>query len=450
MVCARRQESSGKHRHGRSDCALRCSRWRYRHGSRAGKHRSGRSARDGMVKTVSGAVLHRGAARRRASDRELYPCSGQPRGTTRAAGRRHASGPVHAARGILGARGAGVHCRRLRARGPTPAKDIYPGELFQEPGRDGRTVRGSARGTRQFGGNRQALQSGTRSGQEQVAAVSRPRGNAARGLFVQSVTPRTGIAARLAFPGPRGARGVGAGLRRKARVRTEDHHSDGIRRLLSHRRRLHQLGQSQWRSRGPRARFRGRVACGLRAGDYRSRSAALRPAFRAFSQPRAGVDAGFRHRLLPRRTRPRDRLRKTEIRPRFGVADFDFRHHGGKGRGARRRTRARVGLRPDRRTRQADSVSAWQDRDIEAPHRQGGQGNGVCARSRTANRRSGSIRRGNAAAARPGDAAGRTGAQRRHACRRSAHRSGQTHRLLPALCGGRLAQRGVATGQGRR
>ena len=45
------------------------------------------------------------------------------------------------------------------------------------------------------------------------------------------------------------------------------------------------------------------------ADDHRPRPAALRPAVRALPQPRARVDAGLRHRLLPGPARRGDRLR---------------------------------------------------------------------------------------------------------------------------------------------
>ena len=75
--------------------------------------------------------------------------------------------------------------------------------------------------------------------------------------------------------------------------------------------------------------------------DHRSRPAALRPAVRAVSQPRARVDAGFRRRFLPGPARRGDPLRPAEIRPRPGRADHHLRQIAGARRAARCRPRAR-------------------------------------------------------------------------------------------------------------
>ena len=52
--------------------------------------------------------------------------------------------------------------------------------------------------------------------------------------------------------------------------------------------------------------------------DHRPRPAALRPAVRAVPEPRAGVDARLRHRLLPGGARARDLLRAGQVRPATG------------------------------------------------------------------------------------------------------------------------------------
>ncbi|WDT80950.1 MAG: hypothetical protein MPW14_03995 [Candidatus Manganitrophus sp.] len=62
------------------------------------------------------------------------------------------------------------------------------------------------------------------------------------------------------------------------------------------------------------------LAGGLCARHHRSRPHRLRPAVRALPQPRAGVDAGFRHRLLHGQPRPGDRLRGGALRARGDVA----------------------------------------------------------------------------------------------------------------------------------
>ena len=81
-------------------------------------------------------------------------------------------------------------------------------------------------------------------------------------------------------------------------------------------------------------------------------------AVRALPQPRARVDAGFRHRLLHGRARSGDRVRGAEVRPRARLADHHLRHHGGEGGGARRRPRTRHDLRLRRSHRQAHPVRA--------------------------------------------------------------------------------------------
>ena len=91
---------------------------------------------------------------------------------------------------------------------------------------------------------------------------------------------------------------------------TEDHHPDGLRRLLPDRRRLHQLGASATACRsGPgaaRAPARSSpTALGITDLDPLRYDAAVR----ALPQSRARVDARLRHRLLPGRPRPRHRLR---------------------------------------------------------------------------------------------------------------------------------------------
>ena len=114
----------------------------------------------------------------------------------------------------------------------------------------------------------------------------------------------------------------------------------GFAGLLPDRGRLHQLGQAQRRAGRPGPRLGRGLAGRLHARHHRPRSAALRPAVRALPQSRARVDARLRHRLLPGRARPRHRVRAQEVRQRQRVADRDLRHHGGEGRGARRRARA--------------------------------------------------------------------------------------------------------------
>ena len=87
----------------------------------------------------------------------------------------------------------------------------------------------------------------------------------------------------------------------------------------------------------------------LHAAHHRRRSAALRPALRALPQPRARVDAGYRHRLLGARARARHAVRGREVRARVGRADHHLRQDVPARRDPRRRARAGSRLR-DRRS----------------------------------------------------------------------------------------------------
>ena len=88
--------------------------------------------------------------------------------------------------------------------------------------------------------------------------------------------------------------------------------------------------------------------------DHRRRPAALRPAVRALPQPRAGVDARYRHGLLGPRPRARDPLRDREVRQGGGRPDRHLRQDVPAGGDARRRPRARPRLRGRRPAGQAD------------------------------------------------------------------------------------------------
>ncbi len=250
---------------------------------------------------------------------------------------------------------------------------------------------------------------------------------------------RARASARRAVSGCAGARREARRIRRAARVRDEDHRPDGLRRLLPDRRRLHQLGEGQRRAGRTGSRLGRRLARRVRARHHRPRSAALRAAVRALPQPRARVDAGLRHRLLPGRARPRHRLRQEEVRRRLGLADRDLRHDGREGGGARRRPRARSPVPLLRRHREADPVPAGQ-----AHHAEGGAGDGA------APRRARAEGGGGARAARARRVARGAHAQRRHARRRRADRAGQAHRLLPALHAARVRRDRLAVRQGRR
>ena len=251
-----------------------------------------------------------------------------------------------------------------------------------------------------------------------------------------------GLAQRLGelYPGRDGARAPGAALSRAARVRDQDHRADGVRRLLPDRRGLHQLGEVERRPGRARPRLGRRLARRLRARDHRPGSAPLRPPVRALPQPRARVDAGLRHRLLPGRPRQGDRVRQAEVRRGVGVADRDLRHDGGEGGGARRRPGDGVAVQPRRRAREADPVPARQ-----ADHAAGRARDGAAPEG-TRGQRGGHAR---AARARRGPRG--THPQRRDARGRRADRAGKDHRLLPGLRRARLGGgRVAARHEGRR
>ncbi len=121
--------------------------------------------------------------------------------------------------------------------------------------------------------------------------------------------------------------------------------SHGLQRLLPDRVGLRQVRQGERHRGGPRARLGGRLDRGVLPADHRRGPAALRAAVRALPQPRAGVDAGYRHRLLRARARARDALRDREVRARVGRADRHLRQDAAPRRHPRRGARARLGLR---------------------------------------------------------------------------------------------------------
>ena len=83
----------------------------------------------------------------------------------------------------------------------------------------------------------------------------------------------------------------------------------------------------------------------------------LRPAVRALPQPRARVDARYRHRLLRARARAGDQIRDREVRARVGRADRHLRQDVSPRRHARRGARARLRLRRRRSPGEADPRS---------------------------------------------------------------------------------------------
>ena len=239
----------------------------------AGQRRAGRAAGAGMGQAVSAALLYRAAARGRRIRRALCSARARARRPARIAGSRDAPGAVPQAGGISRPRSARVHRRGLRARRPAPAARVHAGELFQEPGGNGGAVRRYSRGARQQRRDRAPLQSHAGAGQEQAAAVSDAGGGESGGF-----SRAAGRAGPRAAPGKTLSRRETACLAR-ARVsrapgiRDQDHHPDGLLRLLPDRRRLHQLGQVERRAGRTGARLGRGFAGRLFARHHRPRSA---------------------------------------------------------------------------------------------------------------------------------------------------------------------------------
>ena len=256
----------------------------------------------------------------------------------RAPARRHRRRALPAPRGLPPPHGAAVRADEIHAR--RAEDDLRHERVLPALERgDGRGLRGVARGDRLDAGDRRALRRHHRArAPAHPALPARGRGRA--GLPARA---RDGGAARPLWRS-------GALRRRRARRDgARGHRPHGLQRLLPDRLGLRQVGQGQRHRRRPRARQRRRVDRRLHAAHHRRRSAALRPALRALPQPRARVDAGYRHRLLGARARARHAVRGREVRARVGRPDHHLRQDVPAGRDPRRRARAGSRLR-DRRS----------------------------------------------------------------------------------------------------
>ncbi len=282
-------------------------------------------------------------------------------GGAQAAGGGHASGAVLRRRRLRRPRGARVRGRRRNAGQPASRQAFFARAVLQDAAADGRAVCRRAVGAGQYAAHRPALQPATEPGCAEAARLPDAGRQPARGLLPCLELRRPRAAPAGAVPRCGEARRAAAAVRAAPGLRDRDDPEDGLRRLLPDRGRLHQLGPAQRLPGGPRPRLGRRLAGGVLAGHHRPRPAALPAAVRALPQPRAGVDAGLRHRFLPGQPRARDRLREGALRPRCGEPDRHLRHDGGQGGAARRGPRAGHGLRPCRFDRQADPGAAGQD-----------------------------------------------------------------------------------------
>ena len=167
-------------------------------------------------------------------------------------------------------------------------------------------VRGVAGGDRLDARDRRALRRRDRARPPADPALPDARRDGARATTCAALVDE-GLRRRYGDPIP-------AEARRARRVRAGRDRPDGLQRLLPDRLGLRQVRQG----RGHRRRARPWLGRGLDRrllpADHRRRPAALRPAVRALPQPRARVDARYRHGLLGARPRARDPLRDRQVR----------------------------------------------------------------------------------------------------------------------------------------
>ena len=300
---------------------------------RATAQRAERLAR-AMGGAVSRALLPRGAARRARRRRR----AGR---RARSRSRRELRLPVVAThpvqflapRRFQRARGARVHRRGPRARRPAPAAALHARAVLQDAGRDGASCfadyAAGARPTRVEIAQRCNLRS--RSARTTCPRSRRPTG-VTLDEYLRERGRSAGLERRLAQLYPDAAQRASAARRYRERLEFE------IRTIV-------QMGfagyflivadfinwaKQQRRAGRARARLGRGLAGRLLARHHRPRSAALRPAVRALPQSRARVDARLRHRLLPGRPRPRDRLRASRSTARDRVSQIaTFGTHGG-------------------------------------------------------------------------------------------------------------------------
>ncbi len=259
-----------------------------------------------------------------------------------------------------------MHLAGLRACRQAAPQGFHRRAVLQKPGRDVRAVRGHPGSPRERRRDRATLFAHRPAGQELPAAVPHARWHDARRLPDRGGEARPGRAAGRALSEHGRSRSAASALRGPPQVRNRHHHPDGFPGLLPDRRGLHHLGQGKRRAGGAGAGLGRGLAGGLFAAHHRPRSTGLRPAVRTLPEPRAGVDARLRHRLLPGQPLQGHRIRAPALRRRRGESDRHFRHHGLKGGGAGCRQGAGPAVRPVRSALQADPGGAEQ---AARPHR---------------------------------------------------------------------------------
>ncbi len=149
------------------------------------------------------------------------------------------------------------------------------------------------------------------------------------------------------------------GAARAPGVRAGRHQHDGVRLVLSHRVGFHQVRARPRHSGRSGPRLGGRLGRLVLPADHRPRPDQVRADLRAVPEPRAHLDAGYRHRLLRRAARRSDPLRHRQVRQGPRRADRHLRYDGGAGGDSRRRPRAG---RPAARTSTASPSSSRRGR----------------------------------------------------------------------------------------
>ena len=315
-----------------------------------------------------------------------------------------------------------------------------------------RALRRPAGGARQLGRDRAALQPDDPARQEPPARVSHAGRRHDRRAPARRGRGRPRAASRAALsrtPPTRDAKRPQYEARLEFETKTIV--PDGLRRLLPHRRRLHQLGARATACRWDRAAARARA----RSSRTRSASPDLDPLrysliFERFLNPERvsmpDFDIDFcqdgRDRVIDyvKKKYGADSVSqiatfgtlaaKAAVRDVGRVLDLPYPFVDGIAKLIPFQPGKLVTLR--RRTGDADANVIYA-REVEPLHQR--------ARGR---------RGGSAAAARAGRAARRPAAQRRHARGRRADRAGQAHRLLPAVRAAERRRDPLAVRQGRR
>ena len=184
---------------------------------------------------------------------------------------------------------------------------MTPEHRFKSRGRDARAVRRPAGGDRQHPGDRPALRLHGRRRASRSCRPSPTGGDGGRGAA--RARPREGLEVRLAQALPAiDARRRGKPYRERLEFELGVIVQMGFPGYFLIVADFIKWAKAQRHPGRAGPRLGRRLAGRLGADHHRPRPAALRPAVRALPQPRARLDAGLRHRLLPGPARRGDRL----------------------------------------------------------------------------------------------------------------------------------------------